>query len=130
MPVTEKRFQTRMPYHVHDKLVQASEFLGATLNQFIIQSALEKAVALFILLRNSLLYVPLANIFLAFSSAYPRRWKALVPKRGFLFIYSLSIPAISSISYTLAAILLAITLMPSSKAPIVKSCGISLFVVL
>jgi uncharacterized protein (DUF1778 family) len=43
MPVTEKRFQTRMPYHVHDKLVHASELLGATLNQFIIQSALEKA---------------------------------------------------------------------------------------
>ncbi|MCK5509499.1 MAG: DUF1778 domain-containing protein [Desulfobacterales bacterium] len=43
MPVAEKRFQTRMPYHVHNKLVQASEFLGATLNQFIIQSALEKA---------------------------------------------------------------------------------------
>jgi len=39
MPVTEKRFQTRMPYHVHDKLVHASELLGATL----IQSALEKA---------------------------------------------------------------------------------------
>ena len=43
MPVTEKRFQTRMPYHVHEKLVHASEILGATLNQFIIQSALEKA---------------------------------------------------------------------------------------
>jgi len=43
MPVTEKRFQTRMPYNVHDKLMQASELLGATLNQFIIQSALEKA---------------------------------------------------------------------------------------
>jgi len=28
MPVTEKRFQTRMPYHVHDKLVHASELLG------------------------------------------------------------------------------------------------------
>ena len=43
MPITEKRFQTRMPYHVHDKLMHASELLGATLNQFIIQSALEKA---------------------------------------------------------------------------------------
>ena len=46
MPVTEKRFQTRMPYHVHEKLVHASEILGATLNQFIIQSALEKAQAI------------------------------------------------------------------------------------
>ncbi len=36
------------------------------------------------------------------------RWKALVPKRGLLFIKSLSILAISSISYTLVAILLAI----------------------
>jgi len=43
MPLTEKRFQTRMPYHVHDKLVHASELSGATLNRFIIQSALEKA---------------------------------------------------------------------------------------
>ncbi len=43
MPVTEKRFQTRMPYHVHDQLSQAAEALGATLNQFMIQSALEKA---------------------------------------------------------------------------------------
>lgn len=46
MPVTEKRFQTRMPYHAHDKLSQAAEVLGATLNQFIIQSALKKAQAI------------------------------------------------------------------------------------
>ncbi len=46
MPVTEKRFQTRMPFHVHDKLSHAAEVLGATLNQFIIQSALEKAQAI------------------------------------------------------------------------------------
>ncbi len=43
MTTTEKRFQTRMPHHVHEKLAQASELLGATLNQFMIQSALEKA---------------------------------------------------------------------------------------
>lgn len=43
MSVAEKRFQTRMPHHVHEKLTQAAELLGATLNQFLIQSALEKA---------------------------------------------------------------------------------------
>jgi uncharacterized protein (DUF1778 family) len=43
MPVAEKRFQTRMPYHVHEKLAYAAELLGATLNQFVVQSALEKA---------------------------------------------------------------------------------------
>jgi uncharacterized protein (DUF1778 family) len=43
MSVAEKRFQTRMPYHVHDKLAQAAEILGSTLNQFVVRSALEKA---------------------------------------------------------------------------------------
>ncbi len=45
MSSVEKRFQTRMPYHVHEKLTEAAEILGSTLNQFIIQSALEKANA-------------------------------------------------------------------------------------
>lgn len=43
MPVVEKRFQTRMPFHVHEKLSEAAELQGASLNQFVIQSALEKA---------------------------------------------------------------------------------------
>ncbi len=43
MPTTEKRFQTRMPYHVHEKLAHAADLSGATLNQFVVQSALEKA---------------------------------------------------------------------------------------
>jgi uncharacterized protein (DUF1778 family) len=43
MPIVEKRFQTRMPYHVHEKLINAAELSGATLNQFVVQSALEKA---------------------------------------------------------------------------------------
>ncbi|MBW2368467.1 MAG: DUF1778 domain-containing protein [Deltaproteobacteria bacterium] len=43
MPIVEKRFQTRMPYHVHEKLTHAAELSGATLNQFVVQSALEKA---------------------------------------------------------------------------------------
>ena len=43
MPNVEKRFQTRMPHHVHKKLIQAAELSGATLNQFVVQSALEKA---------------------------------------------------------------------------------------
>ena len=43
MPSVEKRFQTRMPYHVHKQLIQAAELSGSTLNQFVVQSALEKA---------------------------------------------------------------------------------------
>ena len=43
MPSVEKRFQTRMPYHVHEKLLLAANLSGATLNQFVVQSALEKA---------------------------------------------------------------------------------------
>ena len=43
MPIAEKRFQTRMPYRVHEKLTSAAALSGATLNQFVVQSALEKA---------------------------------------------------------------------------------------
>ena len=43
MSRVEKRFQTRMPYHVHERLTHAAEIYGATLNQFVVQSALEKA---------------------------------------------------------------------------------------
>ena len=43
MPISEKRFQTRMPYYVHEKLINAAALSGATLNQFVVQSALEKA---------------------------------------------------------------------------------------
>jgi len=32
-----------MPFHVHEKLIQAAELSGSTLNQFVVQSALEKA---------------------------------------------------------------------------------------
>ncbi|MCD6185477.1 MAG: DUF1778 domain-containing protein [Deltaproteobacteria bacterium] len=43
MPRVEKRFQTRMPYHVHERLTHAAKISGSTLNQFVVQSALEKA---------------------------------------------------------------------------------------
>ena len=43
MPIAEKRFQTRMPYRVHEKLTSAAALSGATLNQFVVQTALEKA---------------------------------------------------------------------------------------
>ena len=32
-----------MPSHVHEKLISAAALSGATLNQFVVQSALEKA---------------------------------------------------------------------------------------
>jgi uncharacterized protein (DUF1778 family) len=55
MPRVEKRFQTRMPYHVHERLAHAAEISGATLNQFVVQSALEKAN--FVLEREQILHL-------------------------------------------------------------------------
>ena len=44
MPVKKiERVSARIPSNVYDKLTQAAELVGATLNQFLIQSALEKA---------------------------------------------------------------------------------------
>ena len=42
---THERVTARVPGHVYDMLTQAAELEGATLNQFLIQSALEKAQA-------------------------------------------------------------------------------------
>jgi len=41
-----ERVTARVPGHVYDMLTQAAELEGATLNQFLIQSALEKAQAI------------------------------------------------------------------------------------
>ncbi len=38
-----QRVSARMPLHVYDMLSQAAELSGATVNQFLVQSALEKA---------------------------------------------------------------------------------------
>lgn len=78
MPVTEKRFQTRMPYHVHDKLSHAAEVLGATLNQFIIQSALEKAQAILEQERVLSLTQKDAKIFFEAIENYPQPNEELV----------------------------------------------------
>lgn len=45
MPVMrqDQRVSARMPIHVYEVLGQAAELTGATLNQFLVQSALEKA---------------------------------------------------------------------------------------
>lgn len=40
---TEKRLTTRVPGHVQEKLQAAADLLGSTLNQFVVQAALEKA---------------------------------------------------------------------------------------
>ena len=40
---TGKRLTTRLTDHVLDKLQMASDLVGATLNQFVVQAALEKA---------------------------------------------------------------------------------------
>jgi uncharacterized protein (DUF1778 family) len=40
---TDKRLTTRMTSHVQEKLQIAADLVGATLNQFVMQAALEKA---------------------------------------------------------------------------------------
>lgn len=40
---TGKRLTTRITDHVQEKLQAAADLLGATLNQFVVQAALEKA---------------------------------------------------------------------------------------
>ena len=38
-----QRVSARVPAHVYDTLAQAADLMGATLNQFLVQSAFEKA---------------------------------------------------------------------------------------
>ncbi|MBI5408239.1 MAG: DUF1778 domain-containing protein [Nitrospirae bacterium] len=40
---TEERIPARMPHDVYERIAEAAKSSGATLNQFIVQSALEKA---------------------------------------------------------------------------------------
>lgn len=40
----EERITARLPAHIKDKLQQAAEIEGATLNQFLVQSALDRAL--------------------------------------------------------------------------------------
>ncbi|HEY3538880.1 MAG TPA: DUF1778 domain-containing protein [Trinickia sp.] len=40
---TSKRLTTRITDHVQEKLQAAADLVGATLNQFVVQAALEKA---------------------------------------------------------------------------------------
>lgn len=44
--ITEARIPARMPSAVYDRLVEAAQAVGATLNQFLVSSALEKADAI------------------------------------------------------------------------------------
>lgn len=41
--IAEERIPARMPTEVYNRLVEAAQAMGATLNQFLVQSALEKA---------------------------------------------------------------------------------------
>jgi len=43
LTATGKRLTTRITDHVQDKLQIAADLVGATLNQFVVQAALEKA---------------------------------------------------------------------------------------
>jgi len=43
--IAEERIPARMPTAVYEKVVEAAQAVGATLNQFLVQSALEKANA-------------------------------------------------------------------------------------
>jgi len=40
---TEERIPARMPHDVYERIAEAARTVGATLKQFIVQSALEKA---------------------------------------------------------------------------------------
>ena len=40
---TEARIPARMPQEVYERIVAASQTVGATLNQFLVQAALERA---------------------------------------------------------------------------------------
>lgn len=44
--IAEQRIPARMPTAVYERLVEAAQAVGATLNQFLVQSALEKANAI------------------------------------------------------------------------------------
>ena len=44
--LAEERIPARMPTAVYEKLAEAAQTVGATLNQFLVQSALEKANAI------------------------------------------------------------------------------------
>lgn len=41
--IAEERIPARMPSAVYDKLCEAAKAVGSTLNQFLVQAALEKA---------------------------------------------------------------------------------------
>lgn len=41
--IIEERIPARMPLAVYNRVVEAAQAVGATLNQFLVQSALEKA---------------------------------------------------------------------------------------
>lgn len=43
--LAEQRIPARMPTAVYEKIAEAAQSIGATLNQFLVQSALEKATA-------------------------------------------------------------------------------------
>ncbi|VEN74045.1 conserved hypothetical protein [Candidatus Desulfarcum epimagneticum] len=43
LPVSNPRVSARIPAHAYETITRAAEIMGATINQFMIQSALEKA---------------------------------------------------------------------------------------
>lgn len=88
--IAEERVPARMPTAVYDRVVEAAQVVGATLNQFLVQSALDRAneilererviklstisaMALFDLLEDS----PVPNEHL--KSAMQRRERILCP---------------------------------------------------
>lgn len=44
--IAEERIPARMPTAVYEKIAEAAQAVGATLNQFLVQSAVEKATAI------------------------------------------------------------------------------------
>ncbi len=89
--IAEERIPARMPTAVYERLVEAAQAVGATLNQFLVQSSLEKANAILEQERTIQLNASSANALFTImetapepteylKSALRRRKEAVCPK--------------------------------------------------
>jgi len=69
----EERIPARMPLEVYDRIAAAAQAIGATLNQFLVQSALDKANDILERERAITLSAKAAKTFLASSRIHPIR---------------------------------------------------------
>lgn len=69
----EERIPARMPLEVYERIAAAAQTVGATLNQFLVQSALDKANDILERERVITLSTNAAETFLASSRIHPLR---------------------------------------------------------